>query len=282
MESEKILLTNDEPAVSLPVKVYRKGEFPRTIEQWVVEETPVTLFFNGEQMITLLCTGRHLDELAVGFFIAEGWIRDRKALKNVTVDREKGIVDITYDGAVASREKFWLKRAITSGCAKGSVLCEVLDSLLEHPLIDNLRIEPTKIWDLMEKLNRLSDAYKKTHGVHNCAVADSTGEILTLDDGYPFYRYDIGRHNALDMLIGRAFINEISLSDKIIVTTGRLTSEVVIKAAQAGVPMLVSRHAATRLAVELASTLNLTLVGYTRATQMTVYHDSGRIEEPSA
>jgi len=282
MEEENILLMNDEPAVSLPVKIYRRGEPYKTVEQWVVEETPVTLFFNGEQMITLLCTGRYLDELAVGFFIAEGWIRDRSALKSVSVNKKQGIVNIFYEGHIVSREKFWLKRAITSGCAKGSVLCEVLDSLLEHPLNDNLRIEASKIWDIMERLNRLSDTYKKTHGVHNCAVAENSGNIVTLNDGYPFYRYDIGRHNALDMLIGRAFLDGISLQDKIIVTTGRLTSEVVIKAAQAGVPMLVSRHAATRLAVELANTLNLTIVGYVRASQMTVYHDGGRIIENTA
>jgi FdhD protein len=261
----------------LPVTIYRKGEASRTVEQWVVEEMPVTLFFNGEQMITLLCTGRYLDELAVGFFMAEGWIHDRHALKEIIVNVEQGTVHIHYEGAPTSREKFWLKRAVTSGCAKGSVLCEVIDSLLERPLNDNLRIEAHTIWNLMEKLNHLSDTYKRTHGVHNCAVMEASGEITTTKNGKPLYRYDIGRHNALDMLIGRAFLDGLSLHDKIIVTTGRLTSEVVIKAAQAGIPMLVSRHAATRLAVELANTLNLTLVGYVRATQMTVYHSAERI-----
>lgn len=270
-------MVDDEPAVSLPVTVYRKGEAPKIVNQWVVEEVPVTLFFNGEQMITLLSTGRHLDELAIGFFLAEGLIHDRKALKEVTVDGERGIVHIHYEGTIASREKFWLKRAITSGCAKGSVFCEIIDSLLERPLNDDLKIEANTMWILMEKLNHMSDTYKRTHGVHNCALAEVTGEIATAKNGQPLYRYDIGRHNALDMLIGRAFLDELPLQDKIIVTTGRLTSEVVIKAAQAGIPVLVSRHAATRLAVELASTLNLTLVGYVRATQMTVYHDTGRI-----
>lgn len=275
---EKIII-EDEPAVSLPVKIYTKGEPPYIANHWVVEETPVTLFFNGEQMITLLCTGRHIDELAVGFFIAEGWIQERNALKEVKANYQNGTVHITYEGQPVSREKFWLKRAITSGCAKGSVLCEVLDSLLERPLGDGPKIEVFKIWEMMKKLTHLSDTSKKTHGVHNCALAGAEGEIVKTKDSTPLYRYDIGRHNALDMIIGRAFLEELPLDDKIIVTTGRLTSEVVIKAAQAGIPVLVSRHAATRLAVELANTLNLTLIGYVRANQMTVYYDSGRIVE---
>ncbi|MCX7821838.1 MAG: formate dehydrogenase accessory sulfurtransferase FdhD [Syntrophobacterales bacterium] len=279
MEKITERLMDDEPSVSLPVKIYTKEGPPRVVNQWVVEETPVTLFFNGEQMITLLCTGRHVDELAVGFFIAEGWIRERCALKEVIFNEKQGTVHITYEGTVGSREKFWLKRAITSGCAKGSLLCEVIDSLLEHPLGEQPKIEVFRIWDVMKKLNYLSDTFKKTHGVHNCALSEVNGEIVKLKDSTLLYRYDIGRHNALDMLIGRAFLEDLPLSDKIIVTTGRLTSEIVIKAAQAGIPILVSRHAATRLAVELAITLNLTLIGYVRANHITVYHDGGRLIE---
>lgn len=276
---EETVSIDNEPAVYLPVKIYTREEGPRLTHQWVVEEIPVTLFFNGEQMITLLCTGRHIDELAVGFFIGEGWIRDRHALREVSVNEERGTVHITYEGNSFSRDKFWLKRAITSGCAKGSVLCEVIDSLLEHPLKEEPKVEISRIWGIMKKLNHLSDTYKKTHGVHNCALAEAGGEIVTLDGSKPLYRYDIGRHNAMDMLIGRAFLDGIDLDNKIMVTTGRLTSEVVIKAAQTGIPVLVSRHAATRLAIELATTLNLTLIGYVRATQMTVYYDGGRLIE---
>ncbi len=277
MENKEFHQVLEEPAVSLPVVILRKGEPPKFTEQWVVEEIPVTLFFNNEQMITLLCAGYHLDELAVGFFIAEGWIRERNLLKDVQVDKQKGIVNIIYEGERGSSEKFWLKRAITSGCAKGSVLCDVLDKLLERPMENSVTLDVSTIWTLMEKLNSFSQVYKKTHGVHNSLIGNSYGEVEKSRKGFLF-RCDIGRHNALDMLIGRAFLDEIDLSDKAIVTTGRLTSEVVIKAAQAGVPILVSRHTATRLAVELAVTLNMTLVGYVRGGQMTVYHDGGRLK----
>ncbi len=266
----KPLLPNDEPAVEIKVLQYQKGKKAREVCQWVVDEVPVTLYFNGQQMITLMCAGKHLDELAVGFFIGEGWIRERKRLLDVQVDEEKGIVNIEYDGETKSSEKFWLKRAITSGCAKGSVLCDVLDDLLSGPLLDPFTVSTKEIWDLMTTLNKLSRAYKKTRGVHNCLLATSKEPLV--------FRCDIGRHNALDMIIGRAFLDGIELQNKLFITTGRLTSEVVIKTVQAGIPVLVSRHTATKLAIELANTFNLTMIGYVRGNKMTVYTGMEHIE----
>ncbi|SFM66278.1 formate dehydrogenase accessory sulfurtransferase FdhD [Thermodesulforhabdus norvegica] len=259
----------DEPSAEVDVLICKKGDLCLGTRQWIVEETPVTLYFNGDQMITLMCAGKHLDELAVGFFIGEGWIRDRKKLQGVSVDSERGVVDVKYEGDVGSRDKFWLKRAITSGCAKGSVFCDVLDELLSKPVNSEVSVRPDQIWQLMESLNRFSSTYKRTHGVHNC--------ILATTDDVIYYRYDIGRHNALDMIIGRAFMDDMSLSDKLFITTGRLTSEVIIKAAQVGIPIVASRHAATKLAVDLAETLNLTLIGYVRGSSMTVYAGKDRL-----
>lgn len=258
-----------EPSVQVDVLICRKGEMCLGMRQWIVEEVPVTLYFNGEQMITLMCAGKNLDELAVGFFIGEGWIRERDRLRDVLVDEERGIVDVRYEGEVGSRDKFWLKRAITSGCAKGSVFCDVLDELLSRPVMSDISIRPEQVWQLMESLNTFSSTYKRTHGVHNCLLA-TTDVVL-------YYRYDIGRHNALDMLIGRAFLDGVSMTDKLFVTTGRLTSEVILKAAQVGIPVIASRHAATKLAVDLAETLNLTLIGYVRGGVMTVYAGKERI-----
>lgn len=263
------VIVRDEPALEVDVVLCRKGNSCLTTRRWVVEETPVTLYFNGEQMITLMCAGRYLDELAVGFFIGEGWIKEREKLVGVKVARDHGIVDVNYAGSGTSRNKFWLKRAITSGCGKGSVFCEVLDDLLAHPISSEITISVNQVWHLMNVLNHYSIAYKRTHGVHNCVIA-TPEEVI-------HYRYDIGRHNALDMLIGRAFLDSINLSDKLFVTTGRLTSEIIIKAAQVGIPLLASRHAATKLAVDLAQTLNITLIGYIRGGQLTIYTGKDRV-----
>ncbi len=267
----KLLFPEGESAVEVNVKICRKDAEPEEVSQWVVDEIPVTLYFNGEQMITLMCAGNHLDELAIGFFIGEGWIRDRKKLKGVNVDEEKGIVNVEYDIGEneVSSEKFWLKRAVTSGCAKGSVLCDILDELLTRPILSPVSISASEVLELMNKLNKFSNIYKRTRGVHNCMLSTRTNPLI--------YRYDIGRHNALDMIIGRAFLNQIDLEDKIFITTGRLTSEVVIKTVQAGISIIISRHAATKLAIELAHTFNLTLIGYVRGNKLTVYAGQNRV-----
>jgi len=258
-----------EPAVLVEAIQCRKAAGCDVVSHWIVDEVPVTLYFNGEQMITLMCAGFHLDELAVGFFIAEGWIKNRDRVQGIEVDTERGIVNVRYDGPGGSKDKFWLKRAITSGCAKGSVLCEVLDELLENSIRSSLKLAAEGVWKFMNELNNLSSSSKRTHGVHNCLLA-SPSEVI-------YYRYDVGRHNALDMLVGRAFLDGLSLDDKLVVTTGRLTSEVVIKAAQVGIPILISRHAVTKLAVELASSLGITIIGYTRADRFTIYSEPSRI-----
>ena len=115
----------------------------------------------------------------------------------------------------------------------------------------------------------MSQTYRRTHGVHNSAVADGDRIVL--------FRDDIGRHNAVDMIVGHFFLNGLSLEDKLLITTGRLTSEILIKAAKVSIPVLVSRNTATSLAVELARSLNITLIGYARAGKFTVYSGEERI-----
>jgi FdhD protein len=166
-------------------------------------------------------------------------------------------------------EHLWSKRTVTSGCGKGSAFYHALDALLSKPCRSALRISPGQVLDRVEEVNRLSETYRRTHGVHNTALA-TTGELL-------LFRDDIGRHNATDMIVGHVFLQGISLDDKLLVTTGRLTSEILLKAARVGIPMLVSRNAATSLSVELARKLNITMIGYVRAGRFTVYSGEERI-----
>ena len=121
----------------------------------------------------------------------------------------------------------------------------------------------------VEDLNRLSETYRHTHGVHNTALVEPDREVL--------FRDDIGRHNAVDMIAGYVLLNKVSLDDKLLLTTGRLTSEIVIKAAKIGLPMVVSRNTASSLAIELARSLNITLIGYARAGKFTVYSGFDRV-----
>jgi FdhD protein len=239
--------------------------------QWLIKEEPVTLFLNGKEMVTLLCAGHHLDELAAGFFFSEGFLETRSDLLGLDVDESAGTVAVRTRTDTSWTNRMWLKRTVTSGCGKGSLFYYSLDALLSRPVENAAHFSARQIIARVEELNQLSETYRRTHGVHNSAVAD--GETILL------FRDDIGRHNAVDMMVGHFFLNGLSLSDKMLITTGRLTSEMLIKAAKVRIPVVVSRNTATSLAVELAKSLNIVLIGYARAGKLTVYHGVDRILE---
>jgi FdhD protein len=259
-----------EQVESARVGVYDRSGKRVEQDQFVVRERPVTLYLNGREMVTLLCAGHHLDELAAGFFYSEGFVRSPEDILGIDVDDEAGAVNLSARGDASITEGLWQKRTISSGCAKGSLFYFSLDALLSKPVKSVIRITPARILDRVEDLNRLSETYRRTHGVHNTALADSERVIL--------FRDDIGRHNAVDMIVGHVFLHGIPLGDKMLITTGRLTSEMLIKAAKVNIPVVVSRNTATSLAVELGASLGVTLIGYARAGKFTVYSGQERID----
>lgn len=249
--------------------VYEKGGTVVQRPQWIISEQAVTLSLNGREMVTLLCAGHHLEELAAGFLHAEGFLRTREDLEKIEVDAAGGRIDVVTRNEPALTNALWMKRTVTSGCGKGSIFYFALDALLSKPLESSLSILPQQIFGRVEDLNRLSEIYRRTHGVHNTALA-SPEEIL-------LFRDDIGRHNAVDMIVGHGFLNGVPLDDKLLITTGRLTSEILIKAAKVKIPILISRNTATTLAIQLARSLNLTLIGYARGGKFVVYSGQDRI-----
>jgi FdhD protein len=260
-----------EQAVSARVGIYDRSGKRVEQDQLVIRERPVTLYLNGRETVTLLCSGHHLDELAVGFFYAEGFLRSVEDILGIDVDDEAGSVNLSARGDSSITEGLWQKRTISSGCAKGSLFYFSLDALLSKPVKSDIRITPGRILDRVEDLNRLSETYRRTHGVHNTALADPDRVVL--------FRDDIGRHNAVDMIVGHVFLHGIPLRDKMLITTGRLTSEMLIKAAKVSIPVIVSRNTATSLAVELAVSLGVTLIGHARAGKFTVYSGQERIDD---
>lgn len=252
------------------VGIYDRSGIRLEQKQWVITEKPVTLYINGREVVTLLCAGNHLDELAAGFFYSEGFISSPEQIEDIEVDEAGGKIDLRTAAKAPLSEKLFQKRTVTSGCGKGSLFYYALDALLSKPVVSDLHISPSQILDRVEDLNRLSEVYRRTHGVHNTALAAPDRLVL--------FREDIGRHNAVDMIVGHAFLNRMSLSDKFLITTGRLTSEILIKAAKVNIPVLVSRNTATSLALELARSLGLTLVGHARAGKFTVYSGRERID----
>lgn len=235
----------------------------------LARESPLTIFVNDREVITLVCLGDYLENLAVGFLVSEGILSKRSQLKEVKVDSARGEARINTAEDISLPHDLFLKRTLTSGCGKGASFYYALDALTTRKISSKLAIRAEQIFSLMRELNSRSTLYRMTGGVHNSALA-STGKIL-------IFREDIGRHNSVDKICGECFMRGIPMKDKIILSSGRITSEILIKVARLGIPMFVSRGAATTLAKELASKLNITTVGFARSSAFTVYAGKERI-----
>lgn len=232
-------------------------------EDYVIIEYPFTIFLNDNEFITLLCTPSSLEHLAIGFLHSEGLIKNREDVTKVRVDNEKGIAYVYTKNQSNISEKLYGKRTITTGCGKGTVFYNVVDSFRSKKIENNTKIDIRKITDLIRKFNKESKLFLKTGGVHSCALSDSENIII--------FEEDIGRHNALDKIIGKVFMENIDVSDKMILTSGRISSEVLIKMAKVGIPIIVSRSAPTNLTLEIAKDLNITVIGFVRGDKMNIY-----------
>jgi len=237
----------------------------------IVREVPLTIYLNDNEIVTLLCLGDHLKSLAVGFLKSEGLINQREDLKSVFVDEDNRVVRVEVAEDTALVEKLFLRRTVTSGCGKGTTFYNALDALIMAKIDSPLTISTDQVFHLMRRLSEDSELYKMTGGTHNSALA-------TVDD-LVLFRTDIGRHNAVDKIYGETFLENIFLQDKLLVTTGRMTSEILIKTARMGIPVLISRSAATTLAVNLAEQVGVTLIGYVRGNNQIVYTGWERVFE---
>ncbi len=247
------------------------GEGRETLNDQVVQESPLTIYLNDQEFVTLLCTPEKQDYLTLGFLRSEGLIKGREDVLSLEVDEENGMVNVETREPGKLSEKLFGKRTITSGCGKGTIFYNVLDSLSESSIKTEIYLNPETISRLMRDLQDRADLFKTTGGVHSSALGTKEGIV--------FFCEDIGRHNAVDKLIGECIAEDVSLEDKLLITSGRLSSEILLKAAKIGIPVLLSRAAPTALSVELGNKLGVTMVGFIRGKRMNVYSGEWRITE---
>lgn len=257
----------DDRIKTVPAQRIKDGASER-IEDTLVAESPLTIFFNDQELVTLLCTFEHVDELAAGFLRSEGFLKSAADIESVKVNQDEAAVYVTSRKKALIAEQTFMKRYITTGCGKGTSFYHLADAVI-NPVETTLRVKAEQVMQLMIQAQRMSDLFKTTGGVHSSAICN-TEEIL-------FFREDIGRHNSVDKLIGRCFFDGVPMDDKILLTTGRISSEILIKSAKLGVPVLVSRSAPTDLAVQHAGELGVTIAGFVRNQRMNVYTSPERI-----
>lgn len=237
----------------------------------VASELPVTLIVNNEPLVTLLCTPSELEELAVGFLLSEGILRKKESIKRLDVIEKEMAVRVELVDLPADFARLFEKRTISSGCGKGitfSTLRSEADRRIE--IKEKHALPAQNIRSLLQKFRTISKLYLETGGVHSAALSDGT-EIL-------FFSEDIGRHNAVDKLIGRAFLQSVPVENKILLTSGRVTSEIMTKAGRNRFPVLISRAAPSCMAISYAEDMGITLIGFARGDRMNIYTWPNRIK----
>ncbi|MFC2012745.1 formate dehydrogenase accessory sulfurtransferase FdhD [Chloroflexota bacterium] len=252
----------------LPVRrITREGG--KNIRDTVTRELPLTIIFNNRELVTLLCSPVDLRYLAIGFLTSGGLIGHRDEIKGILADDSRGVVRVETGDGKDPDAGLLTKRLITSGCGKGTAFYNVVDVKNRTVMKSDFSISPSDVFTLVREFQNRSQLFKSTGGVHSAALCDA-GNILVFNE-------DIGRHNALDKVFGECLWEDIPTADRLIVTSGRVSSEILLKVARRDIPVLVSRSAPTDLGIKLANDLGVTLVGFVRGERMNVYSHERRI-----
>jgi len=242
----------------------------KRVEDVVVKESPLTIVFNGQQLVTLLCSPEKLDCLAAGFLFSEGLIGSRKDIKSLDVDEKRGVVWIETKTGKMPSDDFLSKRYITTGCGKGTSFLDLPRGKLKR-IKSEIRLSPSQISALMKEFQERSATHKETGGVHSAALANAKGIVI--------FSEDIGRHSAIDKILGECVLKGISMKNRIILTSGRISSEILMKTARAAIPVIIAKSAPTDMGVSIAEKSGVTLVGFARGKRMNVYSNERRIRD---
>ena len=245
------------------------GGKTESLRDIVIRESPVTILLDDVELANLMCSPKKLDCLAVGFLFAEGIIRSKKDIKKVIADEKDGAVWVELRKARKSPEDHIARRFITTGCGRGMTFVDATKDGRHLRSKSRFKVRVDSIPLLMKEFLRKSRLYRLTGGVHSAAMC-SARSILVFNE-------DIGRHSAIDKVVGECILKGIRTNDRIMVTTGRISSEILVKAARCQTPIIVSKSAPTDLAVRLAADFGITVVGFARGSRMNIYSNSWRV-----
>ena len=249
-----ILTDAARPATFVVASVDENGQ-PRDVP--VAGEHPLTIYVDKQELVTLMTLGGAPEALAIGYLRNQRLVDSIDDIVSVQVDWDCNACAITTRHGLADLEAKTARRTKTTGCGQGTVFGDLMDEIDSVRLPDGARLTQAALYDLLDRVRVHETIYKQAGAVHGCALAaneDDTAPILMFVE-------DVGRHNAVDAIAGRMWLDRQDGADKIFYTTGRLTSEMVIKAAQMGIPFLVSRSGLTQMGYEIAQKVGVTMIG---------------------
>lgn len=253
---------NAEESKSIWFKRYRSHSWD-TINAGVVVEKPVSLTVNGSVWLTFMCTPSHLDALAVGFLYNEGVVNSLDEVASVKTCANKDNIDVWLNFSIEEPKDWWR----TSGCTGGFTSVRAPQEV--KPILNGGLISPQAIIRMVSDLFEKQQIYKQVGGVHTSILSDGTNSIIMAED--------IGRHNTLDKIAGRYILERANLEKKILITTGRVSSEMLQKAARISASIVISRTSPSSLSIKMADEWGITLIGYARRDKFNIYTHPERI-----
>ena len=244
------------------------NESGENIKLPVVREIPLTIYLNKQEIVTAMTLGDMPDLLAVGYLLNQNMLKRDDIISEIDYDEDLEVVIVRTERKT-NYEKKMEKKIRTSGCAVGTVYGDIMDDFSSINLDKKTKIKTSWIYTISKKVNTRPSLYLKAGALHGC--------VLCKNDSPLIYVEDVGRHNAVDKIAGWMFLNKENANDKIFYTTGRLTSEMVIKTVQMGIPILISRSGFTESGVKLAKEAGLTLIGRAKGKRMIIANGIDRV-----
>lgn len=268
MPMKNLDLTPDPDAHGLSVSVRGIDQDGKETDISVVTERPLTLFLNGQEIVTMMTIGDYPDLLGVGYLLNQHMLLEDDEI--TAIDYDKGIDTIVVrTKRKTNYEEKLKKKTQTSGCAQGTVFGDIMEKFDDIRLNEKATVKTSWLYELQKTINTTPSLYLKAGAIHGCVLCQGNKPLV--------YVEDVGRHNAVDKIAGYMFLNKIKPDDKLFYTTGRLTSEMVIKTAKMGIPILLSRSGFTAWGVDLARQVGMTLIGRMRGKRFTVLAGEQRV-----
>ena len=266
--SEEFTIKPDPENPNLSTTVQGMDQNGNKLETRVIIERPLTLYLNSQEIVTMMTIGDHPDLLALGYLLNQNMLKPGDKVDAIDYDDDLGVV-VVRTGVETNFEEKMKKKVRTSGCAQGTIFGDVIGAFDDIHLETDATLKTSWLYELTKKINTVPSLYLAAGAIHGCVLCEENRPIA--------YMEDVGRHNAVDKIAGWMFRENISPHNKIFYTTGRLTSEMVIKTVMMGIPILISRSGFTAWGVELAQKSGLMLIGRARGKRFVALSGQDRI-----
>jgi FdhD protein len=248
--------------------VQAHDEYGQAREVHIAGESPLTIYVDKREIVTLMTLGGHPEALTLGYLLNQGLVEDLEEIVSVQVDWEtESVAVVTRTGTEGWDEKL-ASRTVTTGCGQGTIFGSVLERL-EQIRLPRVELHQSRLYALLHALNEYNEVYRQAGAVHGCALCRDAEILLFIED--------VGRHNAVDAIAGHMWLDGVAGGDKIFYTTGRLTSEMVIKVAQMGIPVLLSRSGITHMGLDLARQIGVTMIARAKGRHFLVFNGGDRL-----